>query len=102
MKLTYADKQEIKAIISGLSERDNERISEEVERLAKGADPITTILRNFKPDEHTADAVEYLESDDVDYQEKSSEWFWDALTARVTAEYAFGIFKAKHEHREAA
>ena len=102
MRLTIADKQEIKGIIANLDERDNERIYEEVERLSKASNPITSLLRNFQPDEHTTDAVDYLSGDDVAYQEKASEWFWDALTERVKAEYALGIFKAKHEHREAA
>lgn len=102
MRLTTADKQEIKGIIAGLDEHDNERIYAEVERLAKASNPITPLLRNFQPDEHTTDAVDYLAGDDVDYQEKSAGWFWDALTERVKAEYALGIFKAKHEHREAA
>ncbi|MEL4016995.1 hypothetical protein [Dryocola clanedunensis] len=102
MRLTIADKQEIKGIIASLDERDNERIYEEVERLSKVSNPITSLLRNFQPDEHTTDAVDYLSVDDVAYQEKASEWFWDALTERVKAEYALGIFKAKHEHREAA
>ncbi|WP_435952691.1 hypothetical protein [Dryocola sp. BD626] len=102
MRLTTADKQEIKTIIASLDERDNERIYEEVERLAKASNQITSLLRKFNADEHTDDAMTYLEGDDVAYQEKVAEWFWDALTERVKAEYAFGIFKAKHEHREAA
>lgn len=102
MRLTTADKQEIKTIIASLDERDNERIYEEVERLAKASNQITSLLRKFNADEHTDDAMTYLESDDVAYQEKAAEWFWDALTERVKAEYAIGIFKAKHEHREAA
>lgn len=102
MRLTVADKQEIKKIISSFDDRDNDRIYAEVERLAKASNPITSLLRTFKPDEHTTDAVEYLDGDDVDYQEKSAEWFWDALTERVKAEYALGIFKAKGECREAA
>lgn len=102
MRLTYEDKQEIKSIIASLDELDKERIYEEVSRLAKASNPITSLLRNYQPDEHTTDAVDYLSGDDVDYQEKSSEWFWDALTERVKAEYALGIFKAKHEHRRAA
>lgn len=102
MKLTFADKQEIKNIISSLNEQDNERIYAEVERLAKASNPITSLLRNFQPDEHTGDAVDYLEGDDISYQESVEKWRWDALTARVTAEYAVGVFKAKHEHRRAA
>ncbi|RKQ38358.1 hypothetical protein [Enterobacter sp. R1(2018)] len=102
MRLTIADKQEIKGIIASLDERDHERIYEEVERLAKASNPITSLLRKFQPDEHTTDAVDYLSGDDIDFQENVEKWRWDALTARVTAEYAIGVFKAKHEHREAA
>jgi hypothetical protein len=102
MRLTYADKQEIKNIISSLNEQDKERIYAEVERLAKASNPITSLLRNFQPDEHTGDAVDYLSDDDLAFQEKAAEWLWDALTERVKAEYALGIFKAKHEQRRAA
>lgn len=102
MRLKVADKQEIKKIISSFDDRDNARIYAEVERLAKISNPITSLLRDLKPDEHTTEAIDYLEGDDVDYQVWIDELFWDALTERVKAEYAFGIFKAKRECREAA
>ncbi|HHL8484892.1 TPA: hypothetical protein ACQ8QO_000397 [Escherichia coli] len=55
-----------------------------------------------KPDEHTKDAIDWLEDDDCNYQEKAAEWFWDAITERVKAEYAFAIFKRRHIFGEAA
>ena len=70
--------------------------------LGKRCDPISEMLRSYKPDEHTKDAIDWLEDDDCNYQEKAAEWFWDAITERVKAEYAFAIFKRRHIFGEAA
>lgn len=69
---------------------------------SKRCDPISEMLRSYKPDEHTKDAIDWLEDDDCNYQEKAAEWFWDAITERVKAEYAFAIFKRRHIYGEAA
>ncbi|EIG2354459.1 hypothetical protein GQP80_001815 [Escherichia coli] len=45
---------------------------------------------------------EQEKDDDCNYQEKAAEWFWDAITERVKAEYAFAIFKRRHIYGEAA
>lgn len=102
MNLTLKDKAEIKRIIDSFTAEDNERINQEVERLCKRSDPISDMLRSYKPDEHTKDAVDWLEDDDCSYQEKAAEWFWDAISERVKAEYAFGIFKRLHIFEDAA
>jgi hypothetical protein len=102
MRLTAADKQEIEKIISSFDDRDNDRVYAEVERLTKQSNPFTSLLRKYQPDEHTETAVDYLADDDVDFQVKVAEMFWDALTERVKAEYAIGIIRAKGECREAA
>ncbi|HEC5116418.1 TPA: hypothetical protein R3U68_003533, partial [Escherichia coli] len=83
-------------------DEDYERINSEVDRLCKRCDPISEMLRSYKPDEHTKDAIDWLEDDDCNYQEKAAEWFWDAITERVKAEYAFAIFKRRHIFGEAA
>ena len=96
------DKREISQIISSFTDEDYERINSEVDRLCKRCDPISEMLRSYKPDEHTKDAIDWLEDDDCNYQEKAAEWFWDAITERVKAEYAFAIFKRRHIFGEAA
>ncbi|MCZ4974189.1 hypothetical protein O5204_21210 [Escherichia coli] len=91
MILTLNDKREISQIIASFTDEDYERINSEVDRLCKRCDPISEMLRSYKPDEHTKDAIDWLEDDDCNYQEKAAEWFWDAITERVKAEYAFWI-----------
>ncbi|MFS3694914.1 hypothetical protein ACK6T2_09420 [Escherichia coli] len=51
---------------------------------------------------HKRPDIDWLEDDDCNYQEKAAEWFWDAITERVKAEYAFAIFKRRHIYGEAA
>jgi hypothetical protein len=102
MNLSLNDKAELAQIIASFDETDYQRIEEEVERMCNLADPISDMLRAYKPDEHTKDAIDYLEGDDCNYQEKAAEWFWDAITERVKAEYAFDIFKRRHVYGEAA
>ncbi len=80
MILTLNDKREISQIIASFTDEDYERINSEVDRLCKRCDPISEMLRSYKPDEHTKDAIDWLEDDDCDYQEKAAEWFWDAIT----------------------
>lgn len=102
MRLNLSEKNEIKQIIAGLTETDMEIINKDVERLCVSASPVSNMLRDYRPDENTADAMEWLDDEDCDYQEKAPEWLWDALTKRVTAEYAFSIFKRRHTYGEAA
>ncbi|HAW9529865.1 TPA: DUF551 domain-containing protein [Escherichia coli] len=80
MILTLNDKREISQIIASFTDEDYERINSEVDRLCKRCDPISEMLRSYKPDEHTKDAIDWLEDDDCDYQEKAAEWFWDAIS----------------------
>lgn len=102
MILTLNDKREISQIIASFTDEDYERINSEVDLLCKRCDPISEMLRSYKPDEHTKDAIDWLEDDDCNYQEKAAEWFLDAITERVKAEYAFAIFKRRHIYGEAA
>ncbi|ELY3467331.1 hypothetical protein SMX26_001915 [Cronobacter universalis] len=102
MRLTLNDVKEIEQIIAALDATDNERISDEVERLAKKANPFISALSAMDADEHTADAINYLEGHSIAFQDASEGWWFDALTERVTAEYAISVFKARHSHREAA
>ncbi|HEY3982918.1 hypothetical protein [Cedecea sp.] len=54
------DLQELVAIRKGLSERDSDRISKEVERLeANHRNPLEKVIEAFEPDEHTKAAVEW-------------------------------------------
>ncbi|EPE3214139.1 hypothetical protein ACSG8L_000351 [Cronobacter sakazakii] len=102
MRLTLNDVKEIEQIIAALDATDNERISDEVERLAKKSNPFISALAGLDADEHTGDAISYLEGHSITFQDASEGWWIDALTERVTAEYAISIFKARHSHREAA
>lgn len=70
MILTLNDKREISQIIASFTDEDYERINSEVDRLCKRCDPISEMLRSYKPDEHTKDAIDWLEDDDCNYQEK--------------------------------
>lgn len=56
MVLTLNDKREISQIIASFTDEDYERINSEVDRLCKRCDPISEMLRSYKPDEHTKDA----------------------------------------------
>ena len=56
MILTLNDKREISQIIASFTDEDYERINSEVDRLCKRCDPISEMLRSYKPDEHTKDA----------------------------------------------
>ncbi|ELY6345173.1 hypothetical protein SNQ56_002099 [Cronobacter muytjensii] len=102
MRLTLNDVREIEQIIAALDAADNERISDEVDRLAKKSNPFTSALAAMDADENTADAIGYLEGHSIAFQDASEGWWINALTERVTAEYAISIFKARHSHREAA
>ncbi len=53
MILTLNDKREISQIIASFTDDDYERINSEVDRLCKRCDPISEMLRSYKPDEHT-------------------------------------------------
>uniref|UniRef100_UPI0026CB4656 hypothetical protein n=1 Tax=Escherichia coli TaxID=562 RepID=UPI0026CB4656 len=64
MILTLNDKREISQIIASFTDEDYERINSEVDRLCKRCDPISEMLRSYKPDEHTKDAIDWLEDDD--------------------------------------
>ncbi len=55
MILTLNDKREISQIIASFTDDDYERINSEVDRLCKRCDPISEMLRSYKPDEHTKD-----------------------------------------------
>ncbi|MFQ6264622.1 hypothetical protein V7O33_23285 [Escherichia coli] len=51
MILTLNDKREISQIIASFTDEDYERINSEVDRLCKRCDPISEMLRSYKPDE---------------------------------------------------
>ena len=59
MILTLNDKREISQIIASFTDEDYERINSEVDRLCKRCDPISEMLRSYKPDEHTKDAIDW-------------------------------------------
>lgn len=97
MRLSIRDIEELKRIKENLEEVDYERINAEVEALTKSSCPVTSLLRNFKPDSNTEDAVSFLEDHSAEYQTLSGESWWDIIFMRVTAEYVFEEFKRRHQ-----
>lgn len=102
MHLTIKDNLEINAIINQLTEADNELIRAEVEILAGKRNPFISAVRGHDADEFTAAACDWLDESDVDYQQKLDEMFWDALTYRVTREYAIRAWRNKNSYGEVA
>lgn len=94
MRLSLHDNRRINAIITNLSDSDRENIRIEVERLhsLKSQNPLFNAVMGYQPGEFTPLADEWLSLSDVDYQVLLSELFWDALTFRVTREYAIELF----------
>lgn len=104
VKLTIKDNREIDSIIANLTERDLEAIRAEVERLVelKHRNPIFDAISGYDPDEFTKLACEYLDETDSDYQVMVLGFLYDALTRRVTREYAINIFRNRHSFDEVA
>ncbi|WP_034912943.1 hypothetical protein [Erwinia sp. 9145] len=102
MRLTLKDNREIDAIISAFTDVEREHLHEEVERLADKRNPFFAAVRGHDADEFTGAACEWLDESDVDYQQKLDEMFWDALTYRVTREYAIRMWRDKNSYGEVA
>jgi len=94
MRLTPKDNRRITSIIKQLSDEDTENIRNEVERLhsLKAQNPLFHAVMDYHPSEFTPLVDEWLSLSDMDYQVLLSECFWDALTFRVTREYAIHRF----------
>lgn len=103
MQLTLSEQARIKQIRSMLDERDHDRIASEVERLERiHANPLTALLFNFEPDEHTKEAAEYLTEIDADFQDELAVMFGRLLEKRVEAEYVMSVYLSTLAHREVA
>jgi len=94
MRLSLQDQRRINAIITDLTDEDFECIRAEVERLdgLKRQNPLFNAIADYAPEEFTTIANEWLSLSDLDYQVLLSKCFWDAMTARVTREYAIRRF----------
>jgi len=94
MRFTIHDNRRINDIITHLSDEERETIRTEVERLhsLKSENPLFFAVANYYPSEFTKVADEWLSFSDVDYQVMLSEIFWDALQARITREFAIGLY----------
>lgn len=94
MRLTLKDNRRITGIIKQLSNEDTETIRNEVERLhsLKTQNPLFHAVMDYHPGEFTSLVDEWLSLSDTDYQVLLSECFWDALTFRVTREFAIQRF----------
>lgn len=102
MNMTLTDKAEISRIIAGLGDVDMERIKAETVRLSESCSALFDMLEEYKPDEFTRDAVNWLRDEDCDAQESAATMFYDALLMRVKAEYALSVFVRRHSMDHAA
>lgn len=102
MRLTMTDKTEIKQIIASFNDDDNAAIDKQVEMLCANMRPVLNMLELHKPDEHTKDAVEWLDGEDCKYSEFAGTVMWDIFRPRVEVEYAIGIFLRRHTFEDAA
>jgi len=102
MRFSLKDNYRINQIIASLSNDDHDVIRTEVQRLTslKRQNPFFSAVSEYDPSEFTQIADEWLSLSDVDYQVMLSENLWDALTARVTREYAIGIFIGESAREE--
>jgi hypothetical protein len=102
MRLTMTDKTEIKQIIASFCDEDNAAIDKQVEMLCANMRPVLNMLESHKPDEHTKDAVEWLDGEDYKYSDFAGEVMWDLFRPRVEVEYAISIFMRRHVFEDAA
>lgn len=102
MNLTLTDKAEIKRIIAGLGDADMAHVKAETVRLAESCAALFDMLEEYKPDEFTKTAVNWLREEDCDAQDECATLFYDALLMRVKAEYALDVFVRRHNMEHAA
>jgi len=102
MQFSLNDNRTINAIITRLTNEDLDIIRKEVERLhsLKSFNPLFSAIADYNPSEFTPQAHDWLDMSDLDFQVMVSEFFWDALTFRVTREYAIGIFLDRDAREE--
>lgn len=75
----------------------------EAERLAeKPIHDFRTALRKYQPSQYSAQACEYMEDSDVDYQQAEGERIFDALFYRVKVEWALGFLDNQNSTEDAA
>lgn len=102
MNLTLKEKQVIEKIIESFGERDNEFICQEAERLSFTYSPLINALADFKPDDNTKDAMNFIEDDSVNGQELLANCWFECVRLRVTYEYALAVFKRRGIYEDAA
>ena len=93
---------EIEKIVAGFTERDNEAVYSEVERLDKQLriHHFTDMLRQQLPGIDN-DVME-LGTDSSDYQELASKAIWDGLTELIKRQRALEIYRSLHSYDEVA
>lgn len=93
---------EIEKIVAGFTERDNEAVYSEVERLDKQfrIHHFTEMLRQQLPG-IDSDVME-LGTDSTEYQELASKAIWDGLTELVKRQRALEIYRSLHSYDEVA
>lgn len=96
MQLNIAEKKEIQDIINNFSDKDKELIRAATDYLSKTYSPLIDAVCNHLSDEHTKDAVNYLDMDDVSFQDYAAEVFWTLMEFRASREYAISVFKRRH------
>ncbi|MGX8939633.1 hypothetical protein ACWWJF_02250 [Symbiopectobacterium sp. Eva_TO] len=94
---------EIRKIIETMTDDVIEDCYAEAEQLAeKSIERFRVPLRKHWPDAYTAQACEYMESSDVDYQEAEGERIFDAIFHRVKVERALWIYDRQNSTEDAA
>lgn len=93
---------EIERIVSALTEKDNEAVYAEVERLDKQMKiwHVAQRLKEHLP--HCDEEAFALAVESLEFQEIASKANWDCLTEIVKRERALEIYRNKHSYDEVA
>ncbi|HFF8969408.1 hypothetical protein [Serratia marcescens] len=100
--MNVSQRMEVEKIVSNFTEKDNEAVYEEVERLDKQMriGYMEKMLREHLP--HCEAEIFALAADSSEFQEIASKAIWDCLTEIVKRERAVEIYRNKHRYDEVA
>ena len=103
MKLSWRARQEVEEIMENLSERDLERIGDEVDAMMDQhkINPLMTALCSFLPKHFDYPAIEMVDEDD-EQNEAAENFLRDAMVKVAKRDMAIGIYRRRHGNLEAA
>ncbi|MGV3346372.1 hypothetical protein ACGVWS_11775 [Enterobacteriaceae bacterium LUAb1] len=103
LRLNYNDNREIEKIIKNFNDADNDIIRSEVDRLMESTrlNPVTDAVRNYFPTTYTKQSCDYLEMDDMQYQDETIAVLDKLLLMRVIREHAIYIYLKRISYWEA-